>query len=345
MRSGSTVRPQKMYEAFLKAGHNVKLLKTEQNRRGERKAAVRELIDWLDENDVDACYVESPSGPIFNRIDVDLLKKVKSKEIPMSIFYRDAYWLFLDDYMKNHPLKRRAVIYMQKKDIKAFRETMDAFYMPSDMCCRVFAETYPMKNMKALPPGTEVCGQPFKTTYTGIYVGGLSKLYGADTLLEAYKLLNDKGKDYRLIMICRENEFAEFFAEPEIPEWLEVYHVSGKEALEPLYERCDCAFLPHRKMLQTDLAFGIKLFEYLSYGKPVISNDLTEMGGFIKKYNCGMIFDQTAEALAETIDEYYTATDRDELNRNALNACEQNTWDIRAGAVIGDLQAVQEARR
>ena len=47
---GASVRPQKMYRAFLDAGHEVKLLAVSQNRSEwpRRKAAIREIMEWLD---------------------------------------------------------------------------------------------------------------------------------------------------------------------------------------------------------------------------------------------------------------------------------------------------------
>lgn len=345
-RSGSGVRPAEMLRAFISEGFDVHLVEGQQNRRAERREKVKEALEWLSQNTPDICYVESPSGPIFNSIDIRLLKKVKAAGIPMSIFYRDAYWLFLPDYLKDSPLKRAAVIMLQKRDVRVFRETMDIFYMPSRLCCTEFEKHYSMRNMRALPPGSVYYGQEFGTTHTGIYVGGLSELYGAKTLLEAYGLLHGRGRDYRLIFVCREAEFKDFMGDAEIPEWLELHHVSGREALAPLYAGSDCAFLPHRKMLQTDLAFGIKLFEYLSYGKPVISNDIVEMGGFVRENECGMTFELTAESLADTIEKYYEELDEGErlrLHENALEACRRNTWEERCRTVVSDLLEVKRS--
>ena len=42
-RSGSSVRPQMMYQAFEDLGWEVKLLQTQQNKRAQRKAAVEEI--------------------------------------------------------------------------------------------------------------------------------------------------------------------------------------------------------------------------------------------------------------------------------------------------------------
>ena len=64
LASGSSVRPFRIYNALVNLGHEVKLLEGQQNRRKERRVKVKEIIDWLDENRPDICYVEPPSGPL-----------------------------------------------------------------------------------------------------------------------------------------------------------------------------------------------------------------------------------------------------------------------------------------
>ena len=63
-----------MYEAFIDEGHEIILLQTQQNKRKERKKAVKTILKKLETETVDACYIESPSGPIFNQIDIKLIK-------------------------------------------------------------------------------------------------------------------------------------------------------------------------------------------------------------------------------------------------------------------------------
>ena len=98
MSSGSNVRPQKIYEAFINRGHEIKLISTQQNRYLERSKVALNAISWVKKNNFDACYVELPSGPIFNPIDIYLLKVISKKNKPIHVFYRDAYWLLAEDF-------------------------------------------------------------------------------------------------------------------------------------------------------------------------------------------------------------------------------------------------------
>ena len=45
----------------------------------------------------------------------------------------------------------------------------------------------------------------------------------------------------------------------------------------------------------------VKLFEYLSFGIPVIVTDCNEMGRFVEKNECGLVCKDTPKSLADSI--------------------------------------------
>ncbi|NMA66292.1 MAG: hypothetical protein GX957_08660, partial [Clostridiaceae bacterium] len=92
--SGSSVRPHMILDAFLQLGAEVKLLEGQQNKRQERRCKVRKIFTWLKDNRPDICYVEPPTGPFFNTIDLQLLHHIHKMGIPIGLYYRDAHWKF-----------------------------------------------------------------------------------------------------------------------------------------------------------------------------------------------------------------------------------------------------------
>lgn len=336
-KSGSSVRPKKIYEAFLDEGHEIILLQTQQNKREERKKAVKTIFNKLEKENIDVCYIESPSGPIFNNIDIKLIKKVNEKGIPISFFYRDAYWLFAKDWVKSNKIKDFVIEKLQKRDLKVFQKNVKYFYMPSEMSCDELLKYYSFHSIKELPPGTdETQIQEFNITHTAIYVGGCSYQYGVDFLIDVYQSLHEKGYDYKLIIVTRKTEWEKMYPKGTDYDWLEVYHISGKD-LTSIYRKADCAFLPQRKNFYVDLSYGIKLFEYLSYGKPIISNDLKTMGRFVNKYNCGLVYDGTKESMAKAIISFYDNNQlAEKLYKNVVRACKENTWAQRVRTIVAD---------
>ena len=64
------------------------------NNLSARKNAVKKVRDLLKTWIPDACYIEPPSGPMFYYGDIGLIKLLHKKQVPIAIFYRDAYWKY-----------------------------------------------------------------------------------------------------------------------------------------------------------------------------------------------------------------------------------------------------------
>lgn len=337
-KSGSSVRPQKMYKAMLNEGHDVVLLQTQQNKRSLRHKVVRDMMRKVKEDNFDICYIESPSGPIFNNIDIKLIKLIHSKNIPIGFFYRDAYWLFANSWLHVNKLKKYIIEKLHKRDIKVFQNCVSTFYMPSILACEGLLKHYHFDDIKELPPGTEcITIQEYNTTKTAIYVGGCSYQYGTDILIKAYKELNENGYKYNLIIITRKNEWDNMYPDGLTYEWLQVMHKSGDE-LREIYQNADCAILPVRKSYYSDIAYSIKLFEYLSYGKPIITSNLATMGEFVQKNGCGIVYDSTEKGLQKSIINFYDNEQiRREIYENVIKTCHENTWESRVQKIIEDL--------
>ena len=231
---------------------------------------------------------------------------------------------------------------MQKRDIKTFQRNIDQFYMPSIKACEEIEKFYIFNNIKELPPGTENNQiQDLKNTKTAIYVGASSYQYGTDLLIASYNSLWEKGYRYKLIIVTREAEWRKMYPEGLGYEWLEVHHTSGMD-LKQLYEQADCAILPMRKSYYSDLSYSIKLFEYLSYGKPIISNDFEMMGAFVRKYNCGMIYNDEENGLENAIATFYKSREiREKLYKNVIEACNKNLWRERVREIIKDFKELK----
>lgn len=335
-RSGSSVRPQKMYEAFKREGHCVTLLECQQNKRRLRKQRVKKIIHGLRTEVPDICYVEPPAGPFFNRIDLTLLKKIHELHVPIGLFYRDALWLYAD-WWGVKGLKAAVLRYMHKRDIKVFSTCCDIVYFPSLSMAKLF-ERYRFTKVDTLPPACENCSTRHKTIQNAmIYVGGVSKAYGTDILLEAYKLLNSGDIRYHLNLVCRKAELENYLSGLSQCEWLHIYHVQD-EALLPLYEQSDCGIIPTRKDQYMDFAVHVKMFEYIGNALPIISTDCTETANFIRKTECGIVCRDNADSLAEAIRNFYRDPEKiSQLQQNACTAAAENRWTDRVNKVVADL--------
>lgn len=338
-QSGSSVRPQMMYDAFCQLGWEVKLLQTQQNKKAERCRAVAEINEWLDHNRPDFCYVESPSGPIFQSCDRKLLRRIHRMGIWMGYFYRDAYFKFahLFGQTNNRTLREKVIAYLSNQDLKRLKQCADLVYFPTE----TMASYFDFPHTAPLPPACvgnlgDKRGQ--ENQRRSIYVGGISKSYGSDTMLKAFDLLNPAGTaEYPLTIVCRKTEAG--YLEPYRDRaWLTVLHVSGKDNLKPLYEQANLALRPVEKNEYNDFAFSVKLTEYMEFGLPVVSVDTVEVAKFIERNRIGLVCRDDPQDFAEKVREILG--DSQVYQRYCAQVYEAvsqgNRWVDRAQTVVED---------
>lgn len=337
--SGSGLRPNCMYRAFLERGHTVYVLSGNEGRGHgkERAADVKKAKAWVAENHPDFCYIESSTYPMIHNCDYGMIRYLHRKKIPTAYFYRDFYRRFTDLFPRRtgfaNTLKELYLDLMQWRTDRALKQ-LDLVYFPSEQCFGYFH----YRNMKALPPAGELHFlSNGDNKMTCIYVGGVSDFYGYPLMMESFRILNRDGVKYRLILVCRQAEYEKIRAGEE-PAWLEVRHASGKE-LEPLYARSDVGLLALRPNAYSDLAIGTKLFQYLSFGLPVLSTDVAAMGDIIRRNGFGEVAAYDPQAYADAIRKMLDDDDRlksyrANIERNMTNA---NLWVHRVDQIVQDL--------
>ncbi|MDH4138638.1 MAG: glycosyltransferase, partial [Anaerolineae bacterium] len=169
--------------------------------------------------------------------------------------------------------------------------------------------------------------------------------YGTELLLDAFGLINRECK-LDLELVCREDEYISqrsIFENYIEAEWLHIHHLWG-ESLDQVYHPSDIALIPRLKNAYSDLAMPVKLFEYLSYGLPIIVTNCTEMADFVQRNRIGIVVQDNPLSLAEGV--LRIVRDRDlyrELERNAKQTLENgNLWTDRASQVAECLMALDE---
>lgn len=314
MKSGSSVRPQRMYDAFKKLGYDVDLLSGLQNRKRERWHRVWEKYHEIRQNPPDFCYVEPPSGPFFNLCDHLLLLWLKHRGVPIGLFYRDAYWLFAD-FWPVHGLKRFFLRKMHQFDLFIIRRTCKVVFFPTQSMSVLFK----LPRMRLLPPaGVDMVIPSHPLCNRALYVGGVSSFYGTDIMLKAFSIVNDKlHRKIALTVVCREREMGDFFKKYEGRPWLTIKHLSGDRELAPVYKECDIALYPSRKDFYMDFCMPVKLFEYLSRGLPVATTNCKETAAFVESNGIGVVAQSDAQSFADSVLKLYD-------NPTLMQTCREN---------------------
>ena len=143
--SGSTIRPQKMMEAFRSLGYEVDAI---WGTSSERKIKIEEIKSNIESGaKYDFLYAENSTVPRLIAtdkhhvprhpfVDGDFFAYLKKKKIPMGIFYRDMYWKY-PDAMKNLSWwKRKLIIALQKQELAEYEQLFDVLFLPSMRCLK-----------------------------------------------------------------------------------------------------------------------------------------------------------------------------------------------------------------
>lgn len=349
--SGSSVRPQKMKEAFDSIELEVKTFGGINNNKAIRKQTVAEVKELLKSWKPDACYIEPPSGPMFYYGDVELIKFLHKKSIPISIFYRDAYWKY-PEYSAEKKLsaieilKRFVIKRMQIHQWNVFRRNIDLIYFPS----MTMAEEFDCPHKDILPPGGFVSDAVEKTELSKplqfIFVGGAARNHGTFLTIEAFGKVNRDGVKAKVFYICPREQWKGLGIDKDkYKDWLEVIHTSGDEKLRPYYERADVALLTAPRTFYRDFAVPIKVFEYMSYLKPVLVTNCTETAKIVDENQTGWVVKDSVDAVAEKI--LYLADHPEEImtvHDHMVEARANNLWISRTRKVLQDLESISQKR-
>jgi|LSQX01.1.fsa_nt_gb glycosyltransferase involved in cell wall biosynthesis len=348
--SGSSVRPYKLYQAFKDLPLNISLISGYAN----RKLQITNAIHLFKEKKFDFCYIEPPSEMIFSKQDWKLFKSLKKYNIPVAFFFRDFFYkfpinMFYKDLSPFEKMKIKVKQQIQKRTEKRLAKYIDIFYFPSPEAAKIFK--YP--NKKVLPPAGESLFKNFKqsrrytleknTSSNAIYVGGISKGYGTDFLINAFKQLNQNKIHCKLIFVCRKAEFENSALKDHNFSWLNIVHAQGDDLVK-LYQKADIALLPiNSNNPYHNKAVSVKLFEYMSYALPIVSTPAASMAKIIKQYDIGFVTKSYSEqefsqAILKVITNSKIYT---KYQNNIISAIEkENLWIHRAKQIINDLNDI-----
>lgn len=144
--------------------------------------------------------------------------------------------------------------------------------------------------------------------------------------------LAQKRPDWNFVLIG-----STWSADLEPLQGLKNVHLLGEKpyaSLPPYLHAFDVAIIPFKKTPLTQATNPVKLFEYLSAGKPVVASDLDELRNYRQHAALVESFEGWLEALEQALEPQAAA-----LAEARRNFARQNTWEVR----FKDVQAAVQA--
>ena len=159
----------------------------------------------------------------------------------------------------------------------------------------------------------KVLEKQYSKNFVITYVGNTSERRGLLTVIESLKILRKTIPNIKLLIIGKSSfddvlkneikkhdieelvDFIGWVKENEIPNYLSI----SKLGLSPL----------HRN-IHHDTTYANKIFQYISFGCPVVSSDVIAQSELVKKYNIGVVFeDRNVMDLTKKIIQLYNEKD------------------------------------
>lgn len=280
---------------------------------------------------LDGIYVESSSF-LPAEADVAFLGLARALGVRVLTYVRDAYQLFPHEYpAESH--RRRIGTAAFRPAVRVLGAVSTRLAFPTRGLARAVlgraADTAVL-----LPPGAPPpIDVPVAERANRLLFVGDARLpaHGADRLIAAAALARDRGVTVELLVVCRPGQ------EPPGPHpaWVRIERAEG-ERIHALLPDVVASVIPRPRSAYNDLALPVKLFEYLSYGRPLLVTDCDEQARVVRDAGAGLVVGDGPDALAAGMAEIAAA---DAGRRTAWSAAGHRaalaaSWATRADRIV-----------
>jgi glycosyltransferase involved in cell wall biosynthesis len=297
----------------------------------ERRRAFREFWREGRDREVDRVYVESHSTSA-SEADLLALRRLRRAGKRIVTYVRDAYPLY--DSLDMYPGVRSLVYKV------AFRISYGAYDRYSDRLgvpSRGLADALGVDAARALllPPGmqdVDVAAPAHDGAF--LLVGGSAgAANGVDIYVDAARARPDTS-----FIWCAQPRYLDALASWDLPANFRTVSWDRAEIIRNL-DRVKAFVLPRQVTPYMDLAVPIKLMDYLSWSRPIVSTRCAETTRILGETGSGIPVDDTAQGLLRGIDTVNAMT-VEQLSRYrelTHQAAQSYSWEALARRVLAAL--------
>ncbi|WP_150909741.1 glycosyltransferase family protein [Marinobacter halotolerans] len=347
--SGSQVRPYKMLTAFRQLGVKVTEVTGDKRTRSaimrDTKARIKagEKFDFVYSENLTIPFAMSESHrlPLNPLLDHRFLTFCNKSKIPVSMFYRDAYWRD-GSYREMLPWFGRAItVPLYWFDWLWQMKYLSLLYLPSKAMGLKLPWTNKFSRVEGLPPGSEIFDDATGVKSGGsdqinlFYVGGIEPpMYDLRPLLTAVKNMKSS---VSLTVCCREKEWIKLsdLYRSYINDRVQVVHHSGKELIR-LYKNSDLFALVRNQHSYLDFAVPTKVYESVGFALPILCCPGDETARRVASEGLGWVVDpeEISNFLQELSDNPKLIEDK---KKRLIEIRKNHSWTSRAASVCNDM--------
>jgi len=222
---------------------------------------------------------------------------------------------------------------------KLFIPRMNALLCLQETQARWYKRYFPNQHIYAAKPGINkiqtVENDRYHNKMIG-YIGSLQSMKGIDTLLRALSLIRNEG--YKLILIGGRNDaeinhVKKLVKDLDLTDQVKITGWIPYTEVQVYLRQLSVGIIPlNNTFYNRYLTAPNKLFDYLSFGIPVIVSDLPAIRDFIAENIHGKFFNpEKPEELAQVIKELFSnPNEYNKLAANVVKKAQEFSWERRA---------------
>lgn len=300
--------------------------------RIKRRAAILRFLMNGGFRNTRAIYVEASTSTA-TELDLVFLALARLSAIPILVFIPDAYQFFPHIFPRTG-WKVKLLDLGWRISIAAYQRLASRLLYPSYGLAACFQN---QADVDVLPPGglPDRWRAPLAWDPPAIvYLGAASHRYGSDMLLDAMEKVVSRFPSACCRFITVDDRYLQSHPARRAS-WLSV----ERKHFEDLPEVMRSATLTVAPLLRNsynDLAMPVKIFDYMSFGRPLVVTDCRDMAALVNEFEAGVVVQDNVESLAggilRLLEDPKLAS---RLGKNAYQAIQTaHSWEHRAARLL-----------
>ncbi len=183
-----------------------------------------------------------------------------------------------------------------------------------------------------------------------LYVGGLEKTRGLQTVLFALPLIIEKLKKEVHFLIVGQgksvNDLKNLVTELKLENYVEFSGWIDQKYVPGIISSSDICLIPHYVTDHTNTTIPNKIYDYLAQGKPVVASNAQALRDIVEEFGCGRIYDDhDSEGLANIIVELDNEDLRNVLGNVGRTAViKKYNWQVDEKVVFESLEQIVKVK-
>ena len=335
------IRVLKISNALKSIGYEVETIWGWGKERKDRIKRIKNLINKGEK--FDFIYSESSTYPTmltephhlptYPFLDFSFFSFCKKKNIPIGLFYRDVYWNS-KEVIRFNILKQWYSTFFHIIDILLYNKFIDKMFLPHIKMRKHILFLKSDKVYTNLYPGSDFISSKQIFNNKILYVGSVNpQLYDVSQMLKAFH-----ETDVELILCCREREWILFndYYNKYLSQNIKIIHLNT-HSIEEIYQKISYSIIYLEPKVYRKFAMPYKLFEYLSYEKPIITSKSTAVSEFVELNDIGFLINYDSTSLKKFLMNLPSKKEYEEKIQNLKKTKLDNLWTVRAKQIVKEL--------